>query len=143
MISCAVIMVRQADLNAATSSSPSSLTNFIRLIDDRLHAVSSRNMYSEHGLLALMRAEFGHVCQSLIVVSNCMPGSPQTHVPSAIIRIRSRALQVCIGSPETTALVVHSPSSRTARMNSSVTRTELFEFWKNTEPYAGPVNDPS
>src|SRR5207247_2500350 len=28
-------------------------------------------------------------------------------------------------------------------MNSSVTRTLLFEFWKNTDEYAGPVNDPS
>ena len=49
-------------------------------------------MYSEHGLLALMRAVFGQVCQSLTVVSNCMPGSPQMCVASAIWRIRSRAL---------------------------------------------------
>src|SRR6058998_2833734 len=28
-------------------------------------------------------------------------------------------------------------------MKSSVTRTLLFEFWKNTDEYAGPVNDPS
>ncbi len=49
-------------------------------------------MYSEHGLLALMRAVFGHVCQSLTVVSNCMPGSPQMCVASAIWRIRSLAL---------------------------------------------------
>ena len=92
MISCAVISVRQAALKPATSNSPSSLTNFIRLIDARLHAESSRNMYSEHGLLALMRSVSGQVCQSLTVVSNCMPGSPQTQVPSAISRIRSRAL---------------------------------------------------
>jgi hypothetical protein len=64
----------------------------MRLIDERLHAESSRNMYSEHGLLALMRAVFGQVCQSLTVVSNCMPGSPQIHVASAICRMRSRAL---------------------------------------------------
>ena len=31
-------------------------------------------MYSEHGFDALMRAVFGEVCQSLIVVSYCMPG---------------------------------------------------------------------
>ena len=49
-------------------------------------------MYSEHGLLALMRAVFGQVCQSLTVVSNCMPGSPQMCVASAIWCIRSRAL---------------------------------------------------
>jgi hypothetical protein len=84
MISCAVISVRQAARNDSTSNSPSAPTNFIRLIDDRLHAESSRNMYSEHGLLALMRAVFGQVCHSLTVVSNCMPGSPHTHVPSAI-----------------------------------------------------------
>jgi hypothetical protein len=87
MISCAVISVRHAALNAATSSSPSSRANFIRLIDARLHAESSRNMYSEHGLLALMRSVFGHVCHSLTVVSNCIPGSPHTHVPSAMPRI--------------------------------------------------------
>ena len=46
-------------------------------------------------------------------------------------------------SPVVTACVCHSPSSSTARMNSSVTRTELFEFWKNTDAYAGPVNEPS
>src|SRR6516165_10304690 len=28
-------------------------------------------------------------------------------------------------------------------MKSSVTRTLLFEFWKNTEEYAGPVKEPS
>ena len=36
-------------------------------------------------------------------------------------------------SPLTTARVCHSPSSITARMKSSVTRTLLFEFWKNTD----------
>jgi hypothetical protein len=36
-------------------------------------------MYSEHGLLALMRPEAGQVCQALIVVSYCTPGSAQRH----------------------------------------------------------------
>src|SRR5215510_13031164 len=84
--------VRHAALNDGTSNSPSSSTNFIRFSDARLQAESSRNMYSEHGLLALMRSVFGHVCHSLTVVSNCIPGSPQTCVPSAIIRIRSRGV---------------------------------------------------
>jgi hypothetical protein len=92
MISIAVSIVRIAALYATASNSPSALTNFIRLIDDRLHAESLRNMYSEHGLLAWMRSVSGQVCHSLIVVSNCMPGSPHTCVPSAMRFISSRAL---------------------------------------------------
>ena len=41
----------------------------MRLSEARLHAESSTCMYSEHGLDALMRPEFGQVCHSLIVVS--------------------------------------------------------------------------
>src|SRR5918998_4643828 len=100
-------------------------------------------MYSEHGLLALMRAVLGQVCHSLTVVSNCIPGSPHTQVPSAISFMTSRARYVSITSPLVTLRVCHRPSSRTARMNSSVARTELFEFWKNTDEYAVPVNEPS
>ena len=103
------------------------------LIDARLHAESSRNMYSEHGLLALIRSVFGQVCQSFTVVSNCMPGSPHAQVASAIIFTTSRALSVSTGSPEVRARVCHSPSSSTACMNSSVTRTELLEFWKKID----------
>src|SRR3712207_7780568 len=51
----------------------------------------SRNMYSEQGLLALMRPLSGQVCQRFIVVSNCKPGSPQVHAASAISRSRSRS----------------------------------------------------
>src|SRR5436190_2179166 len=133
MISCAVMSVRMAALYPTTSNSPSGLTNFIRLIDDKLHAESSRNMYSEQGLDALIRAVFGHGCHSFTVVSNCMPGSPHTYVPSAMSFIKSRALYVSITDPSRTAFVSQFPSSSTARMNSSVTRTLLFEFWKNTD----------
>ena len=59
--------------------------NFIRLMLARLQAVSSRNMYSEHGFEALIRPEFGQVCQRLIVVSYCTPGSPQRQAPSAML----------------------------------------------------------
>ena len=48
-------------------------------------------MYSEHGFEALMRAVFFDVCHSLIVVSNCRPGSPHCHAASPIARHRSRA----------------------------------------------------
>ena len=64
----------------ATSNAPVSvLRNVIRLTDDRLHAVSSRNMYSEHGFDARIGPDFGHVCQSLMVVWNWMPGSAEAH----------------------------------------------------------------
>ena len=46
----------------------------------------------------------------------------------------SFALNVSIGLPSTTAWVVQSLSSTTAFMNSSVTRTLWFAFWKKTEP---------
>src|SRR3954464_5475462 len=95
----------------------------------RLHAELSRCMYSEHGLLALIRPVFDAVCQRLIVVSYCMPGSAHSHADCEICCIRSRALSVLIGSPVCTAFSVQSRSSTTACMKSSVTRTELLAFW--------------
>jgi signal transduction histidine kinase len=41
-------------------------------------------MYSEHGLLALIRPSSGQVCHSLIVVSYCTPGSAQAQAAMAI-----------------------------------------------------------
>ncbi len=49
-------------------TAPFGSRNFIRLIDERLHAVSSRNRYSLHGFDALIRPEFGLVCQSFVMV---------------------------------------------------------------------------
>src|SRR6266700_3050892 len=123
-----------ACLKADTSNWPLVVTNFIRFSDARLHAVSSRNMYSEQGLLALMRAVDLQVCQRLTVVSYCMPGSPQCQVESEIFIIRSRARSFSTGCPSVTFLVHQSLSSITARMKSSVTRTEWFAFWKKIEP---------
>src|ERR1700761_1276726 len=84
---------------ASTSNWPFGPTNFIRFIDDRLHAESSRNMYSEHGFDALIRDVFLQGCQRLIVVSNCMPGSPHCQVASAICFIRSHARMRSFFSP--------------------------------------------
>src|SRR5690349_15516596 len=53
--------------------------NASRFIDARLHAVSSRNMYSEHGFEPRIGPEAGQVCQSLTVVWNCSPGSAEAH----------------------------------------------------------------
>src|SRR5947207_12639033 len=76
----------------STSNVPSARWYFLRFRLDRLQAVSSRNMYSLQGLLALIGPEFGQVCQRLMVVSYWTPGSPQYQVPSAICRNRYSAL---------------------------------------------------
>src|SRR6266568_5783543 len=115
------------------SNWPPGVRNFRRLKDARLQAESSRNMYSEHGLLALLRSVFLDVCQRLMVVSYCMPGSPHCHVASAMRRIRSRALKVLMTCLSFTERVENSPSRSTAFINSSVTRTELLAFWKKIE----------
>src|SRR5712692_1904618 len=128
MISCAVIVMLTAWQNSVTLNSPSGVRNFMRLSDARLHALSSRNMYSLHGFDALIGAVFGQVCQLLTVVWNCIPGSPQTHAASAICLIRSRALYMSTGRPFRIAFVVQVLSSTSARMNSSVVRTEWLAF---------------
>src|ERR1700694_4317352 len=107
--------------------------NASRLSEARLHAVSSRNMYSEQGLDARIGPDAGQVCQSLMVVWNCRPGSAQAQAASPIFSHNSRALTVCAILP---GLVrqnrSQSESDSTALRNSSVTRTELFEFWPET-----------
>src|ERR1700712_2334889 len=110
------------------SNRPSSFKNLVRLMDERLQAVSSKNMYSLHGLDALMRSVPAHVCQSLMVVSYCTPGSAQAHAASASFFHRSRAGSVLATWPVVRSYVRPSPSSSTAFMNASVTRTELLEF---------------
>ena len=102
----------------------------MRLIEARLHAELSTCMYSLHGLLALMRPELGDVCHWLIVVSYCTPGSAQRHAASEISRMSSRAgIGSPIGSPVVRAMRFQSSSFSTARMKSSLRRTELFAFW--------------
>src|ERR1700745_2779266 len=91
--------------NASTSNEPFEFKYFIRLRDARLQAVSSRNMYSEHGFEALMRAVFLQVCQRFTVVSYCMPGSPQCHVESAMLYSSSLALSFSLGCASMTFFV--------------------------------------
>src|SRR3972149_747370 len=108
--------------NFSTSNDPSSRRNFMRFREARLQAVSSRNIYSLQGFDELIGAVLEQVCQLLMVVLYCIPGSPQIQAASAIWRMRSRALYLSTCFPVVTALVTHSLSSRTAFMNSSVTR---------------------
>src|SRR3981081_4251118 len=123
-------MMSTACSKDSTSKLPSGRRNFMRLSEARLHAESSTCMYSLHGFDALMRPVSGHVCQRLIVVSYCTPGSAQRQAASEISRMSLRAgMGSPTGSPVVREVVRHSPSSSTARMNSSVTRTELFAFW--------------
>src|ERR1051326_4917660 len=108
-----------------------------RFIDARLQAVSSRNMYSEHGFEPTIGPDAGQVCQSLTVVWNCRPGSAQAQAAWPIFSHSSRALSVLAILP---GFVRHvrsqSPSASTALRNSSVTRTVLLEFWPDTVRYA-------
>jgi hypothetical protein len=90
-ISIAVDVTWTACRKPSMSNSPEGRRKRIRFKDARLHAESSRYMYSEHGFDALIRPLFGDVCHVLIVVSYCIPGSPQTHAASAISRSRLRA----------------------------------------------------
>ena len=120
--------IRTAARNRSASKLPSSRRNFIRLIDDKLHAESSMNMYSLHGFDELIGAVLGQVCQRWMVSSYCTPGSPQSQVPSAILSMSIRALKVSIGRPVVTARVVQSPSASTARRKASVQRTERLAF---------------
>src|SRR2546421_5407847 len=114
----------------STSKLPSGRRNFMRLSEARLQAESSTCMYSLHGFEALIRPEFGEVCQRLIVVSYWTPGSAQRHAASAISRISSRAgIGSPIGSPVMRASVRQSSPRSTASMKASVTRTELLAFW--------------
>src|SRR5215207_8468698 len=122
-------MTSTACRKPSTSKLSSSLRNVNRLRLARLHAESSRCMYSEHGLLPLMRPVFAAVCQWLIVVSNCMPGSAHSHEAAHSWRNSSRARTVQTTLPLVTSRRLQSPSSSTACMNSSVTRTELLAFW--------------
>src|SRR5215217_7137250 len=129
MMSCARKTMSTAWLNRSVSKDPSGRRNFIRFSDARLQAESSTCMYSEHGLDALMRPEFGDVCHWLIVVSYCTPGSAQRHAASEISRISSRAGIVATGLAVARAMRSQSASFSTACMNSSVSRTELLAFW--------------
>ena len=103
-----------------------------------MQAELSRCMYSEHGLLPLMRPVLGAVCQRLMVVSNCMPGSAHSQAAWAIWRKRSRAGTVLTTAWSVRAVSSQSASSMTACMNSSVTRTELLAFWYWVEWLSAP-----
>src|ERR1700748_1843308 len=104
----------------------------MRLAEGRLHAVSSRNMYSEHGLDARMSPDALQVCQSFMVVLKCRPGSGDAQAAEPIFSQRSRALSVFVTFLLVRPISFQSPSVSTARRKSSFSDTELLEFWPET-----------
>src|SRR3546814_16699903 len=98
--------------------------NFSRLMLARLHAELSRCMYSLQGFEPLMRPVLAAVCQRLIVVSNCMPGSAHSHAAWQIWRMTSRALTGRTTSPVGTAQGDQSAAATTAVMDTSGNQAE-------------------
>src|SRR6266849_2058900 len=77
--------------------------------------------------------EAGQVCQSFTVVWNCRPGSALAQAACPIFSHSARVFWVLPTLPGLVRQVrSQSPSASTALRNSSVTRTELLEFWPET-----------
>src|SRR5215210_2667776 len=128
-MSIAVMTISTALTKVSASKALSGVRNVSRLSEARLHEELSRCMYSEQGLLAVMRPDSGVVCQSLIVSSYWIPGSAHSQAAFAILAKSSLASTVSRTSPLVRARRPKRSPFSTARMNSSVTRTELFAFW--------------
>src|SRR3954452_6108591 len=137
-MSIAVMISSTAWANSGASKVSSSLRNFSRLSEARLHEELSSDMYSEHGLDAVIRPVSGLVCQSLMVSSYWSPGSAHSQAAFAILVNSSRASTVSITSWGFRARSPNSVPYSTARMNSSLTRTELLAFWYCTEVMSAP-----
>src|SRR5258707_15670426 len=104
-----------------------------RFMDARLQAVSSRNMYSEHGFDAMIGPDAAQVCQSLMEVWNCRPGSALAQAAWPIFSHSARALIVlAILPPLVRQNKSQSRSASTAFKTSSGTRTAVVEFWPET-----------
>src|SRR5262245_42363246 len=106
----------------------------MRLTLATLHEMLSRNTYSLHGLVALIRSVALQVCQRWMVSSNWTPGSAHFQADSAISRHSSRARNVSCTWPVVRRVVCHGPSCSPASMERCGTRTELFEFCPDTVP---------
>ena len=137
-MSIAVMISSTALVNSAESKVSSSRRNLSKLSEARLHEELSRLMYSEHGFDAVIRPVSGLVCQSLIVSSYCRPGSAHSQAAFEIFLKSSRASTVSMTSPVLRPRSPNSVPSSTARMNSSLTRTELLAFWYWTEVMSLP-----
>src|ERR1700724_3638432 len=104
----------------------------MRLADARLHAVSSKNMYSGHGLDARISPDALQVCQSFMVVLKCRPGSADPPAGRPVFSQSSRAFSVLAIFLLVRLIRFQLPSVSTARRKSSFSDTELLEFWPDT-----------
>src|SRR5260370_3416575 len=104
----------------------------MRFGEARMQAVSSRSMYSEHGLDARISPDALQVCQSFMVVLKCRPGSAEAQAAWPIFSQRSRAFRVLVIFLLVRPIRFQSPSVSTARKKSSFSDTELLEFWHDT-----------
>src|ERR1700716_1004158 len=104
----------------------------MRLADARLQAVSSRNMYSEHGFEARISPDALQVCQSFMVGLKCRPGSAEAQAAWPIFSHSSRASSVFATFLLVRLIRFHLPSVSTARKKSSFSDTELLEFCPET-----------
>ena len=133
------VMTSSTTFSKVTASNvSSSRRNFRRLSEARLQELLSSDMYSEHGLLAVIRPVSGLVCQALIVSSYWMPGSAHSHAALAILSHSSRASTVSMTELSRRERSPNSVPFSTARMNSSLTRTELLAFWYCTDTMSLP-----
>src|SRR6478752_751200 len=133
------VMTSSATFWKVTASNvSSSRRNFSRFSEARLQLELSSDMYSEHGLDAVIRPVSGLVCQSLIVSSYWMPGSAHSHAACATLRNSVFASTLSITSCVLRPRRPNSVPSSTARMNSSETRTELLAFWYWTDVMSAP-----
>src|ERR1700749_1905036 len=137
-MSIAVMISSHIFANCAASKVSSSRRNLSRLRLARLQLELSRERDSLQGLEAVMRPVSGLVCQSLIVSSYCRPGSAHSQAALLILWNSARASTVSITSPVLRARSPNDAPSSTARMNSSLTRTELLAFWYCTEVMSAP-----
>src|SRR3954467_5561213 len=137
-MSIAVMTSSTTFWKVTASNVSSSRRNFSRFSEARLHEELSSDMYSEHGLEAVMRPVSGLVCQALMVSSYWMPGSAHSHAALAILPKSSRASISSMTEPSRRERSPNEVPSSTAFMNSSLTRTELLAFWYWTETMSLP-----